>query len=87
MNTIKSQDDIKKPENRSSDVLIKAVEKCEKLEKQLKIAVEALTDYARDYWWDDAVDDFDNEYVKGAFEDDGYKRAQKALKQIKELDK
>lgn len=44
MNTVKSQDDIKKPENRSSDVLIKAVEKCEKLEKQLEIAIEGLKD-------------------------------------------
>ncbi len=39
---IKSQDDIKRQDTRSSDVLIKAVEKCGKLEKQLKIAVEAL---------------------------------------------
>ena len=58
-----------------------------KLQKQLKIAIEALTDYARDDWWNDAVDDYDDEYVKGAFENDGYKRAQKALEQIKELDK
>jgi hypothetical protein len=39
---IKSQDDIKHQDTRSSDVLIKAVEKCEKLEKQLKIAVDML---------------------------------------------
>ena len=39
---IKSQDDIKHQDTRSSDVLIKAIEKCEKLEKQLKIAIEAL---------------------------------------------
>ena len=39
---IKSQDDIKHQDTRSSDVLIKAVEKCEKLEKQLKIAIEAI---------------------------------------------
>lgn len=39
---IKSQDDIRKQENRSSDVLIKAVEKCEKLEIQLGIVIEIL---------------------------------------------
>lgn len=38
---VKSQDDIKQ-ENRSSDVLIKAVEKCEKLEIQLGIVIEIL---------------------------------------------
>jgi hypothetical protein len=32
---IKSQDDIKHQDTRSSDVLIKALEKCEKLETQL----------------------------------------------------
>ena len=84
---IGSQDELPQPRGRKTDVLIKALEKCEKLEKQLKIAVEALTDYARDDWWNDAVDDYDDEYVKGAFENDGYKRAQKALEQIKELDK
>lgn len=45
MKDIKSQDDIRKPEQRKSDVLIAAIEKCEKLEKQLKIAVEALEEY------------------------------------------
>lgn len=84
---IGSQDELPQPRGRKTDVLIKALEKCEKLEKQLKIAVEALTDYARDDWWNDAVDDYDDEYVKGAFENDGYKRAQKALEQIKELNK
>jgi phage pi2 protein 07 len=52
-NDIKSQDDIKHQETRSSDVLIKAVEKCEKLEKQLKIAVEGLMTILNDgddYW-------------------------------------
>ena len=39
---VKSQDDIKHQETRSSDVLIKAVEKCEKLEIQLGIVIEIL---------------------------------------------
>ena len=39
---IKSQDDLNKIDQHSTDVLITALEKCEKLEKQLKIAVEVL---------------------------------------------
>lgn len=39
---IKSQDDVKHQDTRSSDVLIKAVEKCEKLEIQLGIVIEIL---------------------------------------------
>ena len=39
---IKSQDDIKHQDTRSSDVLIKAVETCQKLEKQLGIVIEIL---------------------------------------------
>lgn len=38
---IGSQDDLNE-QGRQSDVVISAIEKCEKLEKQLKIAVEAL---------------------------------------------
>ena len=34
MSTVKSQDDIKKPENRSSDVLIKTIERCQELEEE-----------------------------------------------------
>ena len=37
----KSADDLNK-QGRQSDVLVAAIEKCEKLEKQLEIAVEAL---------------------------------------------
>ena len=39
---IKSQDDIRKPEQRESDVLIAAIERCEKLEIQLGIVIEIL---------------------------------------------
>lgn len=42
---IKSQDELTE-QGRQSEVLIKAIEKCEKLEKQLKIAVDALEDIA-----------------------------------------
>lgn len=40
--TIKSQDDLNQPEKHSTDVLVAAIEKCKKLEKQLKIAIEAI---------------------------------------------
>lgn len=38
---IKSADDLNK-QGRQSDVLISAIERCEKLEKQLNIAIKAL---------------------------------------------
>ena len=41
----KSADDLNK-QGRQSDVLIKALDKCEKLEKKLEIAVKALEEYA-----------------------------------------
>ena len=43
---IKSQDDIN-AQGRQSEVLIKAIEKCEKLEKQLKIALNCINEYCR----------------------------------------
>ena len=39
-----SADDLNE-QGRQSDVLISAIERCEKLEKQLKIAIEALEEY------------------------------------------
>ena len=39
---IKSQDDLNKPEQHSTDVLIAALEKCEKLEIQLNIVLGIL---------------------------------------------
>lgn len=41
---IKSQHELSE-QGRQSEVLIAAIEKCERLEKQLKIAVEALEEY------------------------------------------
>ena len=84
----KSADDLNE-QKRESDVIVTALEKCEKLEKQLKIAIEALSRYANiSDWWDcesnGAVQFVLNE---GGFEDYGYKIAQEAIKQIKELDK
>lgn len=47
-NEITSADDLNK-QGRKSDVLVAALEKCEKLEKQLKIAVECL-EGVRIFW-------------------------------------
>ena len=50
---IKSQAELTEAGCRQSDVLIAALEKCEKLEKQLKIAVEGLMTILNDgddYW-------------------------------------
>ena len=83
---IKSQDDIKHQDTRSSDVLIKAVEKCVKLEKQLKIAIEALSKYADIHNWDFIDGDDD---VKGCsfwdMSENGCEEACVALSKIKEL--
>ena len=84
----KSADDLNK-QGRESDVIISAIEKCEKLEKQLKIAVEALSRYADSSDWWDCESNGAVQFVlnEGGFEDYGYKIAQEAIKQIKELDK
>ena len=60
-------------QKRDSNVLIKAIEKCEKLEKQLKIAVEALRLYSN-LRGDGTVKNYESV-------------AKSALKEIKELDK
>lgn len=65
----KSADDLNKQE-RQSDVLISAIELCEKLEKQLEIAVKALEKYANTPTYD---------WI------DSQKAAQEALAKIKEL--
>lgn len=86
---IKSQDKLTTAGGRQTDVLIKAVEKCENLEKQLKIAIEALSRYADSSDWWDCESNGAVQFVlnEGGFEDYGYKIAQEAIKQIKELDK
>lgn len=86
-NTVKSQDDINEG-GRKSDVLIEAISKAERLQKQLDIAVKALEEYADEKSWflndwedrEDCVFNGTNFYMEGGFE-----IAQKALKEIKEL--
>lgn len=76
-------------QGRQSEVLISTIEKCEKLEKQLKIAIEALSRYADSSDWSDCESNGAVQFVlnEGGFDDYGYKIAQEALEQIKELDK
>lgn len=87
---IKSQDDLNK-QGRESDVLISAIERCERLEKALYVAVCTLETYADTQNWRDIFeeDGDDSEYHTEAlyFANEGYESAQSALKQIKELDK
>lgn len=88
-NKITSADDLNK-QGRKSDVLVAALEKCEKLEKQLKIAVEALERYSITYDWEDCVIHREEEgliiWERSCFIPHGYRIADKALKEIKELE-
>ena len=69
---IKSQHELSE-QGRQSEVLVAAIEKCEKLEKQLKIAIEALRLYSN-LRGDGTVRNYESV-------------AKTALEQIKELDK
>ena len=82
--TIKSQDDLNKPETHSTEVLLSTIEKLERTKKQLKIAVEALEDYAESDNWE-----LENEkYIYWEKKGHSYpwRLGLKALKEIKELD-
>lgn len=83
-----SADDLNE-QHRQSDVLIEALNKCEKLEKQLKIAVEALERYGITYDWEDCVIQREEEgliiWKSSCFIPHGYEIANQALKEIKEI--
>lgn len=81
----KSADDLNE-QKRDSEVLVAALEKCEKLEKQLKIAVEALKEIYEDTKGGHIQCDACNYTIEceGCVNQDV---AEKALNQIKELDK
>lgn len=49
-----SADDLNE-QKRQSEVLISALEKCQKLEKQLKIAIEGLEKYANEGNWESTM--------------------------------
>ena len=81
----KSADDLNKQE-RQSDVLIKALDKCERLEKQLKIAESWLREIGNSV---DTYFEKDNrplEFTLDVLTGCGFS-AQQALHDIKELDK
>lgn len=86
-NDIKSQDDTRAVQDkRSVDVLVHAVEKCEKLQKQLDIAVEALQYIYEDTKGGSTQCDACG-YCDSCESCINAHWADKALKQIKELEK
>lgn len=76
-----------------SETLVQALEKCERLEKQLEIAVEALNKYANKANWENnyTIDLNDWELELKVFDDgevnNGEFYAQEALHEIKDLEK
>lgn len=87
-NTVKSQDDLPTCNSgkRSSEVVLSAVEKCERLQKQLDIAVEGLNEYAKPH----NVNMYDGDYTISMgcrYLSDNGKVARKYLQRIKELNK
>lgn len=71
-----------------AETLTKALEKCERLEKQLKIAVEALEEYANEDHWEDCFAGFSSVSIDdGCYGVYGFSEAQEALIKIKELEK
>lgn len=73
-----SADDLNE-QGRQSEVLVAALEKCEKLEKQLKIAINVLEDISTHtcFWDEDTKEQVSTVYAWSS----------KALEQIEELDK
>ena len=80
----KSADDLNE-QGRQSDVLIATIEKCERLEKQLDIAVDMLKEYANSDNWN--TENVEGEYVFCFNIKYPWRFTQTALEQIKELDK
>lgn len=86
-NDVKSQDDVTSTQDkRSVDVLVHAVEKCERLQKQLDIAVECLEKYAHYENWTH-LDSHGGECAVWDIDNEGCELALDTLKQIKELEK
>ena len=84
---IKSQDDLNPCNSgkRSSDVVISAVEKCERLQKQLDIAIKCLKKYAEIK--DILMVSKDGTCQITLRDCEGYHLARETLKQIGELNK
>lgn len=68
-----------------SETLVQALDRCERLEKQLKIAVEALKDLANSDNW--SVEQVDGEHVFCFNVKYPWRFTGEALKKIKELEK
>ena len=83
---IKSQHELTRPQERQSDVLIKALEKCEKLEKQLKIAESWLREIGNSVDTHFEKDNRPLEFTLDVLTACGLS-AYQALHEIKELDK
>jgi hypothetical protein len=81
---IKSQDDLNpcNDGHRSSDVLVATIEKCERLQKQLDMAIKCLERYADHENWQDECAGADDCLFKYDY---GYREAETVLEQIKEL--
>ena len=77
----KSADDLNE-QGRQSDVLISAIERCEKVEKQLKIAIKALEEYTSNESYRLCLCYIDKDKKMFAST-----VAEEAIEQIKELDK
>ena len=71
-----------------SETLVQALEKIERLEKQLEVAVEVLKEYANEDHWEDCIARFNPVSIdSGCYGVYGFSEAQEALIKIKELEK
>lgn len=85
--TVKSQDDLNKPETHSTEVLLSTIEKLEKTKKQLEIALETLKDTERKLLTIDVsnLSSWDRDKLYNIMFHDGV--IDKALDKIEELEK
>lgn len=84
-NTVKSQHELTNEGGRKSDVLVATLEKCERLQKQLAIAVKALEDVATFMTCDEVeIQEIQPEFCADQAALD---RVNEAMQKIKELDK
>lgn len=86
VNDIKSQDDLGR-QGRDVEVLLLTIEELERKKKQLEIAVEALKYYGNEDKWTNCHSNWADCDTLSCLCDYGYKFAQEALQQIKELEK
>lgn len=86
--TVKSQDDLNKPETHSTEVLLSTIEELERTKKQLEIAKEALNEYANEDHWCGCIAGFNPRQIdSGCYGVYGFSEAQEALIKIQDLEK